>query len=265
MEESLAWAMFEAGTGHCSAAIQGNGGLLVALLFAGLLGSWTHCVGMCGPLVLSQVSARLEGIPAARLRECHRWSGALLVPYHLGRMITYAGLGALTATITAGVERVPAFRWLGATLLGLAALSFLLSACAKLSVCAELRGWGTFPEPGNVNGVASVARSLVRPLLAVPGAATGWRGFRLGLALGFIPCGLVYGALAAAAASANPLTGAFAMIAFALGTVPALVVIGFAGHIAGRALPALVARVLPALMVINAAGLALLAWRLISS
>ncbi len=77
-----------------------------------------------------------------------------------------------------------------------------------------------------------------RPLFARP---VGFRGYALGLMLGFLPCGLLYGALAAAAASGDPLTGAFAMIAFALGTVPALLAVGLAGHVAGQRWQGLVA------------------------
>jgi hypothetical protein len=53
-------------------------------------------------------------------------------------------------------------------------------------------------------------------------------GYLLGVALGFLPCGFLYAALAAAAATADPLQGALAMLAFGLGTVPALVLVGIA-------------------------------------
>jgi sulfite exporter TauE/SafE len=82
--------------------------------------------------------------------------------------------------------------------------------------------------------------------------------------LGFLPCGLLYGALAAAAASEDPLSGAFAMIAFALGTVPALVAVGLAGHVAGRRWQGLLAGITPVLMVFNAAALTYLAWRVVA-
>ena len=42
---------------------------------------------------------------------------------------------------------------------------------------------------------------------------SGWRHYALGVALGFLPCGLLYGALAAAAAAGAAVSGAFAMIA----------------------------------------------------
>ena len=258
MDDFLARALVEAGASHCRVVVEANGGLLTALLAAGVLGSWSHCVGMCGPFVLTQVSARLEAVPASRLGERHRWSGALLVPYHLGRMTTYAGLGALAATVAAGVRSVPGFRWVGAALLLAAALGFLLAAVGRLR--GAPLDWPRLPGSGAWS--AAVGR-LVRPLLADRGAAPGWRGYRLGLALGFIPCGLVYGALAAAAASGDPLAGALGMAAFGLGTVPALVAVGVAGHLAARAWMPVVGRVIPPLLVANAAGLAWLAWSML--
>jgi sulfite exporter TauE/SafE len=46
---------------------------------------------------------------------------------------------------------------------------------------------------------------------------------------GLIPCALVYGLLARAAAAGSPLGGAAVMATFGLGTIPALYLTGFAG------------------------------------
>ena len=76
----------------------------------------------------------------------------------------------------------------------------------------------------------SLPSKVLRALFAAP---LGWRGYVLGVTLGFLPCGLLYGAVAVAAATADPLAGAFGMLAFTLGTVPSLVAIGYTGHLAG--------------------------------
>jgi len=99
----------------------------------------------------------------------------------------------------------------------------------------------------------------LKPLFAAP---TGWRGYALGVALGFLPCGLLYGAIAAAAATGTALAGALAMAAFAAGTVPTLLAVGLGGHLAARRWQAAAARALPILMLVNAAVLAVLAWRM---
>jgi uncharacterized protein len=85
--------------------------------------------------------------------------------------------------------------------------------------------------------------------------------YLLGAALGFLPCGFLYAAIAAAAASARPLTGAATMVAFGLGTMPVLMVIGIAGHAAGRRWSRRVTVASPVLMVLNAALLLVLAWQ----
>ena len=58
--------------------------------------------------------------------------------------------------------------------------------------------------------------------------------------------------------------GAAAMAAFVAGTVPGLVVTGFAGHLAAGRWRRVAAVAAPALMVVNAVMLAYVAWRLVA-
>lgn len=51
-----------------------------------------------------------------------------------------------------------------------------------------------------------------------------------GAVWGWVPCGLVYSMLALALASGDALSGAGVMLAFGLGTLPNLLVAGFAAH-----------------------------------
>ena len=128
-----------------------------ALFLAGLVGSLTHCAGMCGPFVLTQVSAGLETIPAAKMTEWTRLRGVLLVPYHLGRFTTYVLLGALAAALVRGVAEMAPLRYVAAGLLALAALAFLLQALGRGDLIAGISGldgdlvrprWQ--PEPPNL-------------------------------------------------------------------------------------------------------------------
>lgn len=253
--DSTILSVLAAGVAECHAAVEVHGGLFTSLFIAGLLGSITHCVGMCGPFVVGQVVSRLEARPAGEMREFHRLTGAALVPYHLGRATTYAGLGAAAAALAGGLINVTGLRWLSAALLVLAAVFFAGYGLQRLGLA--------LPWPGGRGESAFAGRlgGLVRPLFAKP---VGWRGYALGLALGFLPCGLLYGALAAAAASAGPLSGALGMLAFAAGTVPALVAVGLAGHVAGRTWQPLAVRLMPLVMLVNAAALGYLAWRTIA-
>ncbi|MCW5698361.1 MAG: sulfite exporter TauE/SafE family protein [Rhodospirillales bacterium] len=243
------------GFGYCHAVAIDHSDLLGSLFLAGLVGSASHCVGMCGPLVLGQVVTRMEAKSAADMRESDRYFNAVLLPYHLGRMTTYIGLGAGAAALAGGVVNVTGLQWFSAALLAIAALFFLGYALQRLGATLP---WLT--TGGESWWSRSVGR-FVKPLFQRP---VGIRGYGLGLALGFLPCGLLYGAIAAAASSGGALAGAIAMAAFALGTVPALVGIGFAGHVAGTHWRTATTRLTPILLMLNAAVLTYMAWRIVA-
>lgn len=256
-DQLLLMTMVQAGLSHCTVVIEQNGHILMSLFMAGLLGSATHCIGMCGPFVLSQVTARLETIPLKEMSEFKRLTGAALVPYHLGRLTTYIFLGAAVALLAKGALSFGGMKWLSAALLLIAAFMFLGYALKRLGIILPrlnpFKGTGTPPLVQRFSGMLS-------PLFARP---LGWRGYGLGIGLGFLPCGLLYGALAAAGASGDPLAGAFSMIAFGLGTIPSLLVIAFAGHMAGQKWRQAMVDLAPLLLIINAGVLSYLAWTLV--
>lgn len=251
-DPSLLTSLLAAGVAHCRVAVASHGGLVASLFLAGLVGSLGHCIGMCGPFVLSQTVARLEAVPAAGMREWHRLAGAALVPYHLGRATTYTLLGSIAAQATGRVLAWAEWRWLSAALLALAALFFVLYAARGLGLRVPALDGGGGWWSRRVGPLAG-------PLFARP---LGWRGYLLGVVLGFLPCGLLYGALAAAASSADALAGGLAMLAYSAGTIPALLAVGLAGHVAGSRWRGLALRLAPLLLLLNAAALSYLAWRL---
>ncbi len=223
------------------AAVQGS--LLVGLFVAGAAGSAMHCVPMCGGFVLGQVSQRLQRVPMAHLCEWRRLQSGLLLPYHLGRLTTYAMLGALAATSATIAARAPWLAGLSSVLLMFAAALFLAHAAYRLLPAAA--GLGPTKAPAFL---ARLIGRLTRRLDRNRPAS----GYLLGLALGLLPCGFLYGALIAAAASAGPARGATAMLAFGCGTLPALMIVGIAGHAAGARWQHLAAWVAPPVLVINA-------------
>ena len=190
--------------------------IALLLLATGLLGSFTHCAGMCGPFVLTQIDQQLGRMESRGFGGWQRLQGAALLPYHLGRLTTYTGLGALSAGAGSLLVDTTGWRWLLAGFLVMAATLFAAQAAG-----IAMRGPASLPPA--LNG-------LVRVLTRKP---FGFRGYALGLALGFLPCGLLYGALATSAAAGSAVSGALAMSAFGLGTVPALVAIGWGGILLG--------------------------------
>jgi len=157
--------------------------IMLAALVAGLMGS-PHCIGMCG------------GFAAA----CARPRGSIML-WHGGRLTTYAVLGVVGG-LAGGA--IPGPRWVAI------AVSVLLLAWFAASL-AELVPQPKVPVPGLARvGVALVRRESL------------WARYLFGVATGLLPCGMVYAALAMAIAAGTPLLGALAMVAFGLGTVPAL-------------------------------------------
>ena len=214
--------------------VWGSVGLPAGLLLAGLAGSLGHCAAMCGPFVLGQVMADIERAPAA-YGEWRRLAGAALVPYHLGRVTTYVALGALAGTATALFASTPVFGWLSAGLLLVAAL---LMAAQALGLAVGTR-----------SPLAAPLTRLATPLSSRQGTMA---RYGLGVILGFLPCGLLYAALAAAAGTGSAGAGALAMAGFALGTVPALVAVGWAGAMARRRLRGVARWVASPLLGVNA-------------
>ena len=228
-----------------------GGGVALGLLLAGATGSVMHCAPMCGPFVLGQVADRMARLPAARLCEMQRFGGALLLPYHLGRITTYAALGALAGFAGSTLSRQPWLGRLSGVLLLLAALLFLGQALRRLVPAARaLLPDIASPPLGFVRGIARLTARMDR--------STPAGGLLLGLALGFLPCGFLYAALTAASASGSPASGAFAMAAFGMGTIPSLVAVGIAGQAAGRRWQRAASAIAPAVMLLNAGMLAVL-------
>lgn len=202
----------------CRPEALGGIGLPASLFVAGLAGSLVHCMGMCGPFVLGQVMADVERGPKT-YGEWHRLAGAALVPYHLGRLTTYAALGALAGAATQIFASTLVFGWLSGGLL-------IVAACLMI---VQALGFAF----GRNSPLAGVLTRLAAPLSIARGDAA---RYCLGVVLGFLPCGLLYGALAAAGGTGSMVDGALAMTAFAVGTVPALVATGWGGLLVRRRL-----------------------------
>ncbi len=225
---------------HDLAAL-GAGGILAltgAMLLAGLAGGVTHCAGMCGPFVMAQTMQ--SGSKSFQL-----------LPYHLGRAVGYAALGA-AAGGAVGLASLGLSRSLLAVPLTVSAVLMLVQAASSLPLPPRLRMHLAQPP-------IPIMAPLGRLMRATPGPR---RGFLIGLLLSALPCGLLYAALAAAAASGSALAGAIAMLAFVAGTAPALTGVALLGRFFGRRFGAGLRLFGGIALVANAAVLLALALRL---
>jgi sulfite exporter TauE/SafE len=192
--------------------VTSGSGIAVSLFFAGLISGFTHCAGMCGPFVLMRVVGK-AGAGESVLRRLER---AALWRYHLGRGVTYTALGAAAASLTGAALDWAGFRWMLVGILAAVALALVLSVVRGPMLPAQ--------ASGRLSGAIAV----------LAGRAGRLGDFPLGLALGLLPCGILYGALAAAASTGDALGGATAMGAFVLGTVPGLVAVAVGGAFFAR-------------------------------
>lgn len=188
---------------------------VAAAAATGLLSSFSHCLGMCGPLVASFGLAARPGQGAAR-------AVVAQLPYHLGRVTTYGVLGALLGATGAFVN-------VAGRLAGLADV-----AAVAAGLLMVLLGLGAAGVSGALRRLEARASgrvlALVRPLLdAGPG-----RLYPLGLALGVLPCGVSWTIFLGAAASGGPVPGLLMALAFGAGTVPGLLLAGALGALVGQ-------------------------------
>lgn len=232
---------------HCRSVAVENAPLLLGLFLTGLVGSASHCAGMCGPFVLAQSGAVMAGLPLGS-SELRRVRGAALVPYQLGRALTYVTLGIILALPLGLLERATQFRIVPAIALGLAAVLFAFIAVTDLRRLTLVSASAT--------ALGSHLARLARPFFAHP---TGWRGLALGLLLGFLPCGLLYAAIGAAIAPADPLAAAMGMALFTLGTFPMLWLIAYLGGTAQLRWATIARRIMPFVAAFNAVVLAWMA------
>ncbi|MCJ7830441.1 MAG: sulfite exporter TauE/SafE family protein [Desulfobacterales bacterium] len=184
---------------------------LSAMFMLGLLGTG-HCVGMCGPLVVA--------FPA----RTGRWGPQ--AAYHLGRIATYACIGALMGG--AGRLLAAAAPGGGPSLGALARIQVLFSLVAAvfltiLGLCrlGLLRepDWFALASPQRIPGFSRLLKSPTAPGSAVD-------MFLAGLALGLLPCGLSFAAFARALPAGGAAEGGLLVLAFGLGTVPGLLLLG---------------------------------------
>lgn len=180
-------------------------------LLTGLMGSG-HCLGMCGGVV---TALALEG----KGRPGGLWFQGL---YNLGRLTTYAGIGLAVGWLGSAITYATAFRGMARGVLIASDLLVVLMGLSTAGVFRRLAlGWGEFSGP------APLLSTSLRRLRALPPA---WGALPMGLLLGFLPCGLLYTVALAAAQSASATRGALTMLAFGVGTLPALLLCGGLAH-----------------------------------
>jgi sulfite exporter TauE/SafE len=179
---------------------------LPAMLLLGLV-SGVHCAGMCGGIVVA-FSARQQ--PLLPARAMLRRQAA----FNAGRITTYATAGALAGATAHLLTALP-----------LQAALYVFANAALVLVGLQLAGWSA-----PLRAIEALSAPLWRRLQPYAAQLSSTSGlapaYGAGVLWGWLPCGLVYGALAASAASGSATRAALGMAAFGLGTLPWLLAAG---------------------------------------
>jgi sulfite exporter TauE/SafE len=188
--------------------------------FVGGLAGSLHCVGMCGAFPLAL------GIGAERRNVLRQ------LLYNLGRVNTLVAIGAL-----AGAGGAVA---IGAGPIGLAS-RVLAIVTGSIMVAVGLETLGVLVRVSALG--AALARATVGHVLSgVITSNSPAAPLALGVMNAFLPCHLIYAFAAQAAATASPGAGALTMLAFGLGTVPAMLALGLTRALARPGIRAPLAR-----------------------
>jgi sulfite exporter TauE/SafE len=182
-------------------------GYLLALT-TGVLGGFGHCIGMCGPLVVSYALVR-----ATRPQPIFiRMAPHLL--YNMGRITTYGFIGGimgLSGSFVNVAGRLAGIQNVVAVVAGVMMIFMGLSIAGVGSTTAWI-------EKHNL--------SVLRTAQRVLASSSMLRYYPLGLLLGLLPCGLSYTVFIASAGTGGLFPGMLTALLFGLGTLPALLVFG---------------------------------------
>lgn len=202
-----------------------EGSLILAALLMGLGGS-LHCVGMCGPIAIA--------LPLQNLSWTKKIIGSLF--YNLGRAFTYALLGALIGLMSSGFSLAGFQQW----------VSILAGAVMVLSVLA--------PKLFTFTNNSKFQSRLLGPVKSRLSKQFKKQGlaslFSIGILNGFLPCGLVYMAMAGALASGSFLSAIVFMFVFGLATLPMMLAVNILGSVASLSFRAKINKVIPVVVVL---------------
>ena len=182
---------------------------IVAIISIAFLGSFGHCIGMCGGIVMAYSTTKIgDGWTRNKQSISH-------ISYSLGRVTSYTILGSIFGFIGSAVSFS---NNAVALLFVIAGLAMILSGLSLLGKVKFL----TLIE----HSVSSSTwyKNTFKKLLHSDKTSS---FFALGMLNGLLPCGFVYFFAITAASTASAFYGALVMLIFGLSTIPALFSLGF--------------------------------------
>lgn len=195
-------------------------GIYFTALAVGLLGG-VHCLAMCGGLVGTLTLGLAPVVRRDPLRMLR-----LQLGYNLGRIGGYVLAGAFAGGVGAVLLELDSLQVAQRALYGLAGATMILLGL-------YLGGW--WRVLGRLERLGLGLWRRIQPLARrwLPVRRVG-EAVAVGFLWAWVPCGLVYSVLIAAATSGSLVDGALTMLAFGLGTLPNLLGIGLLAGASAR-------------------------------
>ena len=182
---------------------------IISIITIAFLGSFSHCIGMCGGIVIAYSTTKIEDSWSKEKQTIAH------ILYSLGRITTYIILGAIFGFLG------------GVAIFNNLANGILLIIAGIFMVLTGLSLLGKLKFLTNIEHSISSSnwyRETFRELL---NRKTLTSFYILGLINGVLPCGLVYFFAVTSASTGSPLYGALVMFIFGVSTIPALFSLGF--------------------------------------
>jgi len=185
---------------------------LLSLFVVGLF-STLHCLGMCGGIIGALSFSLPEDVRQQRWRMLPYISA-----YNFGRISSYVLAGALAGGLGQELFQLISPQY-GHIILQ------AVGSSVMIGIGLYLAGW--FPGFARIERLGRPLWAKIEPhaqkLLPVRSPL---QAFFFGLLWGWLPCGLVYSTLILTTSAGDSLHGAVFMLAFGLGTLPAVMTAG---------------------------------------
>lgn len=171
---------------------------ILSALAIGFLGS-AHCIGMCGPIAIA--------LPYPQLSVANFIFGRVI--YNLGRVLTYSVFGAIFGLFGSKII-IAGFQQFVTIILGIIILLIVITPFKYKTVFSQNYYIQKLSSPIK-HQIAKLFKQGTIPAMFLIGVLNGW-----------LPCGLVYVAIAGAIISGDAIAGMSFMFLFGLGTFPAM-------------------------------------------
>lgn len=194
---------------------------ILSAFIIGLVGS-LHCVGMCGPIAIA--------FPVTQQNKFLFFLGRVI--YNVGRIVSYSAMGAFFGFIGSKI-----------TLFGFQqTLSIVIGILLLLYVIIPKRFLHLFPR---INLLDRLNKKIKNSFSILWNKGSLNSMLLIGILNGFLPCGLVYVAIAGAAATGSFINGTLFMILFGLGTLPLMTVVALLGKFINLQLRRKLTKIIP--------------------